>query len=407
MEYTYQKEPRRGLKIALIILLVLVVVTGVTGVTAGGWLTYRSLFKAKPQPVPVVSPQTPTQPTPRSIVGHYLFNGTVVWARAVEKYAQGNFAQPFSQLDTFNRAAYDGWSTDFECPITDNVVPYQTQVDKLVFNCRPEFLPEAAKYFNLFDLANNHTDNQDGQTGIASTRNFLQKAGVQFYGNYDPTITKDICEVIALPMRAQKSDKSEEKVSLPIAFCAWHFFNYFRGPRPEELAVVKQYAEIMPVFGFAEMGNEYHAAASADQISNAHQLIDSGLDFLLANNPHWVQNAEAYKGKLIVYSLGNFIFDQLDTETQRSASIDTTLEVDYSENTAKWIALGPSCAAFLDDCLAKAQAEGLSKVNFKLTYGVVAGQGGAGKVTHKADAATQSAVEQRLNWAATTKALGQ
>src|SRR5262245_19522572 len=62
------------------------------------------------------------------LTGRYLFNGTVVWARAVEKYARHadgtpNYAQPFSQLNTFDRAAYDAWSTDFECPITDHVVP--------------------------------------------------------------------------------------------------------------------------------------------------------------------------------------------------------------------------------------------------------------------------------------------
>jgi len=330
-----------------------------------------------------------------------------VWARAVEKYARGNFAQPFSQLDSFNRAAYDAWSTDFECPITDNVVLYETQVNNLVFNCRPEFLPEAAKYFNLYDLANNHSDNQDGQVGIASTRDYMQKAGVQFYGNYDPTITKDICEVVALPVRIQKPDKTEEKAQLPVAFCAWHLFNYFRGPRPEELAVVRQYADVMPVFGFAEMGSEYHPAASADIQTNAHQMVDAGLDMLLANNPHWVQNAEAYNGKLIVYSLGNFIFDQLDTETQRSASIDTTMTIPYDQNVAKWLALGPACVAFQDDCLKQAQDQKLTKVSFKLIYAAVAGQGGAGKLTHKADAATQAAVEERLNWAAVTKELGQ
>src|SRR4051812_17141506 len=48
--------------------------------------------------------------------GHYLLNGTVTWARAVEKYAAGNYAQPFNQLDTFHRDQYDAWSTDFECP---------------------------------------------------------------------------------------------------------------------------------------------------------------------------------------------------------------------------------------------------------------------------------------------------
>ena len=40
-----------------------------------------------------------------------------------------------------------------ECPITNNVVPYADQVKLLVFNCRPEFLPNFVKYFNVINLA--------------------------------------------------------------------------------------------------------------------------------------------------------------------------------------------------------------------------------------------------------------
>ena len=409
MEYSADKEPHWRFKKPFIVLVILaiLVLLGMAGCFA-----YNQLFKAKKQDdtaqVPIaVTQKAATKPVASSVQGRYLFNGTTVWARAVEKYAYGNYTQPFSQLGTFNRDAYDGWSTDFECPITNNNVPYQTQIDHLVFNCRPEFLPEASKYFNLYDLANNHTDNQGGQAGVASTRKYMDATpGVQYFGNYDPTITKDICEVIALPVRIQKP-AGDEKSQLPVAFCAWHYFNYFRGPYPEELAAVKQYAELMPVFGFVEMGNEYHAQASADQQTIAHQLVDSGLDVLFANNPHWVQQSEAYKGKLIVYSLGNFIFDQLDSETQRGASIDTTMTVPYDDNVARWLALGSACAAFQDTCLAQAQQQGLKKVTVGLKYAVVASQGGAGKVTHKADAATQIAVEKRLNWAAVTKELGQ
>ncbi len=399
-EWRYKKVLIAGIGIAVLGFLAL-----------AGWFVYVELFRAKPQPKSATATPAKSEvvtPTDVAVAGRYLFNGTTVWARAVEKYANGKYTQPFSQLDTLNRSAYDAWSTDFECPVTDNIVPYQTQIEKLVFNCRPEFLPEASKFFNLYDLANNHTDNQGGQTGILSTRTYMDKQpGVQYFGNYDPTVTKDICEVIALPVRVQKSDKTEEKSALPIAFCAWHYFNYFRGPYADELAVVKQYADVMPVFGFVEMGNEYHATASADQVTIAHQLVDTGLDFLLANNPHWVQNTEVYNGKLVVYSLGNFIFDQLDTETQRGASIDATMTVPYDANVASWLKLGPTCAAFHDACLQTAQAQGLKRVAVKLTYAVVASQGGAGKLTHKADAATQAAVEERMNWSATTKALSQ
>lgn len=341
------------------------------------------------------------------IEGRYLFNGTIVMARAVEKYARGDYKQPFSQLSTFSPEQYDAQSADFECPITNNVVPYELQVSNLVFNCRPEWLPEMTKYITIYDLANNHTDNQGGQTGLTETRQHLQKYNVQYFGNFDPTVTQDICEILGLPVRLQKQDKTEEKAIIPIAFCGWHYFNYNRGPTQVELDAVKQYSDIMPVFAFVEMGAEYQAKAGEVQRSIAHQIIEAGANFVFANNPHWVQDSEVYKGKLIVYSLGNFIFDQIDAETQRGVSIDVTLTVPYSDMLAKWLAMGGDCVGYKDSCLTKAQEQHLTKLAVKLVYAPIANQNGAQKITHKASEAVQKAVEERLNWDAVSKQLGQ
>lgn len=346
---------------------------------------------------------------PQKIEGRYLLNGTVVWARAVERDSQKpdggyDYTHPFSRLNTFNRADYDAWTADFECPITNNTVPYSVQANQLVFNCQPEFLPEAAKFFDIFDLANNHTDNQGGIKGLEETRQHLKNNGLQYFGSFDPGVANDVCEVVALPLRVQKSDKTEEKAKLPVAFCAWHYF--YRKPLPGEVEAMQKYAIVMPVFAFAEMGTEYQPSADSIQQAIAHQIIDQGPEFLVANNPHWVQNSEVYKNKLIVYSTGNFIFDQIDPETQRSASIDLLISAKYSDNLAKWLKLGPECLNFQDSCLERARQLGLTKPKLELKYGVVAGQGGAGKVTHRADAATQKAVEERLNWSQTCQALG-
>ena len=176
MEIHYPEDTsgRRRLKIVVLLGIILgLILLSLTGV-----MLYRQLFLARQKSGPAnktpYSPVGVAEPSqPGTVTGRYLFNGTVVVARAVEKYAHGDYGQPFSQLDTLNRAQYDAWSTDLECPITNNVVPYQEQIDNLVFNCRPEFLPGLSKYFNLVDLANNHTDNQGGQTGLAETRQHL------------------------------------------------------------------------------------------------------------------------------------------------------------------------------------------------------------------------------------------
>jgi poly-gamma-glutamate synthesis protein (capsule biosynthesis protein) len=176
-------------------------------------------------------------------------------------------------------------------------------------------------------------------------------------------------------------------------------------PRPGEIAVMDKFAKIMPVFAFAHMGKEYIPKADAVQESIAHTIIDQGPEFLIANQSHWVQNAEVYKGKLIVFSTGNFIFDQLDSETNRGDNIAVNLSLQVDDNVRKWLALGKRCLTFHDDCFETAQQSGLKKVTLKLDYSVVASQGGYRELTHAADAATQKAVEQRMGWAAVCQAL--
>jgi poly-gamma-glutamate capsule biosynthesis protein CapA/YwtB (metallophosphatase superfamily) len=58
-------------------------------------------------------------------------------------------------------------------------------------------------------------------------------------------------------------------------------------------------------------GIEYTSTPSAEQIQIAHQAIDGGADLIIGNHPHWPQGVEIYKGKLITYAHGNFIFDQM------------------------------------------------------------------------------------------------
>ncbi|MEH7438973.1 CapA family protein [Neobacillus drentensis] len=55
-------------------------------------------------------------------------------------------------------------------------------------------------------------------------------------------------------------------------------------------------------------GNEGHYVPEGSQKSLAHFTIDSGADLVLGHHPHVVQGIEEYKGKFIVYSLGNFMF---------------------------------------------------------------------------------------------------
>lgn len=59
-----------------------------------------------------------------------------------------------------------------------------------------------------------------------------------------------------------------------------------------------------------------------EQVEFAHKLIDDGVDVILGHHPHQFQGIEMYKGKPIIYSMGNFLFDQNDTENMESFIMD-------------------------------------------------------------------------------------
>jgi poly-gamma-glutamate synthesis protein (capsule biosynthesis protein) len=335
------------------------------------------------------------EPKPTAVEGRYLFNGTAVLARAVERDAGGDLSQPFSKMYTFKPKQYDAMTLDWECPSTDDIIPWQTQIDSLLFNCHKKWLPNVKKHFQIVSLANNHSGDL-GEESFVETQKNLNAAGIQTYGNYNPAKEKDVCEIVALPVRVQMPDNTQEKGTLPIAFCAWHYF--FRTPLPGEIEVMERYQKIMPVFGFMHAGAEYYATAAPDQVSLAKKIIDGGAEFVIGNSPHWVQNGEVYKGKPIFYSTGNFIFDQIDYETMRGLSIDVRVNVPYDENVAKWLKLGKVCKTLNDDCIEQAEQQKLSKFDIDLKYDVVGSSGGVRKVATKADPTLQKAIEERVGW---------
>lgn len=346
-----------------------------------------------------------------SIKGRFLFSGTVVTARAVENEARQadgsvDWGEVFSQFGSFNPEQYSEWFVDYECPVTTNSIPYSVQVANTVFNCEPSVFSEASKYFTVANIANNHTRDQ-GDEGFTQTRQNILDGDLQAVGHWDPRQVEDSCEVLSLTYTLEISDGQSAEVELPIAACAFHHFE--KEPVDSDFELVEQYAEVMPVIGLMQVGAEYRAENDARQQQVARELIDRGVDFVVGNSPHWVQNTEVYSGKLIVYSTGNFIFDQLDEETNRGLSLDVTMDADYDQNMVEWIGLGEICEPekFKDDCFQRAKDLGLQRYNFNYEFDIVASTGGYRELTSKAGLDVQLAVEERANWQETLEMLGQ
>lgn len=69
------------------------------------------------------------------------------------------------------------------------------------------------------------------------------------------------------------------------------------------------------VFCSFHWGVEYQDYPVQNQIDLGRLSIDSGADLVLGHHPHVIQGIELYKGKLIIYSLGDFVFDHFSRKT--------------------------------------------------------------------------------------------
>jgi poly-gamma-glutamate synthesis protein (capsule biosynthesis protein) len=336
-----------------------------------------------------------------------LFTGNIYWGRAIDaaaKKSEQKEAYPFSRLNEFHKDDYQAWIAGLECPTVPGVTPTVYEEETLLkFNCSAEYLPEAAKWFDVVTLANNHTDNQ-GIEGFAATQAELEKNKIQYFGHYDPRVLDEICEVITVKTKVRYDNNTTKDASLPVAMCGYH--GVFRIPSEEALAVMEAYSKVMPVIALPHMGAEYEPVSDQLRTSLYRSMIDHGADMVLGDHPHWVQNTEAYKGKLIVYSMGNFMFDQqFNAEVMRSAAIKVVMTAKGSaEQLDAWAKLAPTCQAYHDDCLAKIDAEHLQPLDTSFAFDVI-GTGNKGLLTHPADEASQQSILDRMNWATTVRGL--
>lgn len=347
-------------------------------------------------------------PLPKSVSSNVLFLGNTFWGRYINDWSMASplkYEYPFSRLNEFNRDQYDAWISGLECPTVAGVNMTSAQQEQaLQFNCSPDYLPNAAKWFTAFTLANNHTDNQTAD-GFAETQQQMEKNGIQYFGNYDPTVTEDACEVISLPVTVAKDNSSKDKGKLPVAMCAYH--GVFQIPPVESVAQIEKYSKYMPIIAMPHMGAEYKSEPDQIKTDFYRSLIDSGADMVIGDHPHWIQTSESYEGHLIVYSMGNFMFDQQDTpEVVRSAGIKVDMRTNgsSSEMLQKWLTLGDKCSKYKDDCLKQAIKQKLTKLNIDYKFGVV-GTNDGDKITKPATPDQQTSILERLKWQSTVDQL--
>ncbi len=152
--------------------------------------------------------------------------------------------------------------------------------------------------FDAVSLANNHTDNF-GAAGLKQTRELLDAAGVQHFG--DPANERLLSTIVC----------AKNKPELCVAYVGFHEFAYIKTNEQKVITEIKKRkAEGYYTIVYPHWGAEYKQNHTNYQETLAKSWIDAGADLVVGAHPHVIAHAEEYKGKIIFYSLGNYIFDQ-------------------------------------------------------------------------------------------------
>jgi len=242
--------------------------------------------------------------------------GDVMLGRGVAA-APGNAAQPLADAALWLRAA-DLTLGNLESVIAADGVPRPGPFRMRAPPAAVATLRDAG--FDLLGLANNHALDF-GPAALAETVSRLQIAGISVVG-------------VGPDVEAANRPVMRELNGVSLAFLA---FNMVPDPqdRPQDLgwvrggwdreravaAVAAARAQVDAVVVSVHWGYEYELRPDPSQRDAARALLDAGADLVIGHHPHVVQGTEASGNRFVAYSLGNFLFDQQQGDTQQGLAL--------------------------------------------------------------------------------------
>lgn len=167
---------------------------------------------------------------------------------------------------------------------------------------------------DVVSTANNHALDDEGQ-GLMDTKEALWQAGVGAVGT-----GRNLADA--------RRPFILERNGIKVGFLAYSQFvnvgtSAFAQPNrsgvaPLDPIIIKQdiqrlRSQVDYVVLSFHWGIENSQDTHADERAFAHEMIDAGADVILGTHPHVPRGIEVYKGKVIAYCLGNFIFGHAHT----------------------------------------------------------------------------------------------
>ena len=226
-------------------------------------------------------------------------------------------SDPFARVAA-ELASVDAAVANLECPVATTGAP----ADKIyTFRAEPAVVPVLARHFAAVSLANNHTGDY-GSKALLETMALMDAGGVPFFG-----AGRDL----RAAHRALLVERHGIRIALlgydefqPRSFAAGSSWPGVAWSEDEDVvrdirAARAEGADL--VIPFMHWGWEYEPKPSARQQALARRLIDAGADAVVGSHPHVTQTAEYYRGRPVIYSLGNFVFDGFDAPEMRTGWI--------------------------------------------------------------------------------------
>jgi len=227
---------------------------------------------------------------------------------------------------------------NLECPISTRGSPYPQKPVNVTFRASPEAafsLREAG--FDVVSLANNHMSDY-GAAAVAETLRYLDLIGIEHTGagrggseaRRAAIARKGGYSVAFLayvePMWSVVEAR-DPPWPAPLATIGPDGVTKSAGPgRPgtavirddtlmSDIASLRARGDIDIIAVSFHWGEEIAAEPNAYQRKFARMAIDGGADIVLGHHPHVLQGVERYKDGLILYSLGNLVFDMREDST--------------------------------------------------------------------------------------------
>lgn len=202
---------------------------------------------------------------------------------------------------------------NLEGPLTVRGTPFEK---KYTFRS-PLSVAEAIRRagINAMTLANNHSLDF-GAEGLSDTIDTLDNFGIGHFGGSENL--REARAPLIMTVNGVRVGMLGYSLTFPEDFWATadHAGTAF-GHREwivEDVRALKKRADIVLVS--FHWGQEGKTSLREYQEILAHAAIDAGADAVIGHHPHIAQAVERYRGKAIIYSLGNYIFGSYSNRVQ-------------------------------------------------------------------------------------------